>query len=192
MFVRLNIYEVDMRQLTLKRRITARQAGISEKNQWLLEDGWIRDFENNRGGFQPFKKRAFAFPEPSSYFKKEIFEPKESSKMTYLELKNYIDYLRQSGYNATELQIQLYMKISFPLSCFVMALIGVPFSFSMGKKGAFFGITASIAIAITYWGIFRIFEQMGAYGILAPVLAAWAPNVLFASAGLTLLFTLKT
>jgi len=192
MFVRLNVYEVDMRQLTLRRRITARQASISEKGQWSLEDGWIRNFENNRGGFQPFKKQAFAFPEPASYFKKEIFEPKESSKMTYLELKNYIDYLRQSGYNATELQIQLYMKISFPLSCFVMALIGVPFSFSMGKKGAFFGITASIAIAITYWGIFRIFEQMGAYGMLAPVLAAWAPNVLFASAGLTLLFTIKT
>jgi LPS export ABC transporter permease LptG len=192
MFIRLNVYEVDMRQLTLRRRITARQASISEKGQWSLEDGWIRDFDNNRGGFQPFKKQAFAFPEPASYFKKEIFEPKESSKMTYLELKNYIDYLRQSGYNATELQIQLYMKISFPLSCFVMALIGVPFSFSMGKKGAFFGITASIAIAITYWGIFRIFEQMGAYGMLAPVLAAWAPNVLFASAGLALLFTLKT
>jgi LPS export ABC transporter permease LptG/LPS export ABC transporter permease LptF len=192
MFVRLNIYEVDMRRLTLTRRITARQASISEKGQWVLEDGWIRDFEKNRGGFQSFKKQAFAFPEPASYFEKEIFEPKESSKMTYLDLKNYIDYLRQSGYNATELQIQLYMKISFPLSCFVMALIGIPFSFSMGKKGAFFGITASIAIAITYWGIFRIFEQMGAYGMLAPLLAAWAPNVLFASAGLALLLTLKT
>jgi lipopolysaccharide export LptBFGC system permease protein LptF len=62
----------------------------------------------------------------------------------------------------------------------------------MGKRGAFFGITASIAIAITYWGIFRIFEQMGAYGMLSPVLAAWAPNLLFGAAGLSLLFTIRT
>jgi lipopolysaccharide export LptBFGC system permease protein LptF len=62
----------------------------------------------------------------------------------------------------------------------------------MGKKGAFFGITASVAIAIFYWGVFRIFEQLGAYGMLAPILAAWAPNLLFGAAGLALLLTIRT
>ncbi len=100
--------------------------------------------------------------------------------------------MRKSGYNATELQVELYKKISFPLSCVVMALLGVPFSFSTGKKGAFFGITASIAIAISYWGVFSIFEQMGSYGLLVPLLAAWTPNILFAATGLILLFTIRT
>jgi lipopolysaccharide export LptBFGC system permease protein LptF len=90
------------------------------------------------------------------------------------------------------LQVELYKKISFPLSCLVMALLGVPFSFSMGKKGAFFGITASIAIAISYWGVFSVFEQMGAYGLLIPLLAAWAPNLLFGATGLVLLLTIRT
>ncbi len=191
-FIGINIYEVDLQQSRITRRISARQATILWPGRWVLEDGWVRDFEKDRGSFRQIKKENFGFPEPAAYFKKEIFEPKESSKMTYLELKDYIDYLKQSGYNATELQVQLHMKISFPLSCFVMALIGVPFSFSMGKRGAFFGITASIAIAISYWGMFRIFEQMGAYGLLAPVLASWAPNIIFGAAGLALLFTIKT
>ena len=67
-----------------------------------------------------------------------------------------------------------------------MALLGVPFSFFTGKKGAFFGITASVAIAMSYWGVYSVFEQMGAYGLLPPLLAAWAPNVLFGAAGLAL------
>ncbi len=191
-FVGLNVYEVDMHQLAIKRRVYAKRASFDAQGNWVLEDGWVRDFQPNHNAYALITKAPFRFPEKASYFKKEIFAPKESSKLTYLELKNYINYLRQSGYNATELQVELHKKISFPLSCFVMALLGVPFSFSMGKKGAFFGITASIVIAISYWMIFNVFEQMGAYGLLSPLLAAWAPNVLFGSAGLALLFTIRT
>ena len=143
-------------------------------------------------GFSRIVKNDFSFPEKASYFQKEIFEPRESSKLTYLELKDYINYLQKSGYNATELQVELYKKISFPVSCVVMSLLGVPFSFSMGRKGAFFGITASIVIAMAYWGVFNAFEQLGAYGILVPTLAAWAPNILFGAAGLTLFLTVRT
>ncbi len=191
-FVGLNVYEVDMHQLAIKRRVYAKMASFDAQGNWVLENGWVRDFQPNHKAYQSIAKTTFNFPEQAGYFKREIFAPKESSKLTYLELKNYINYLKQSGYNATELQVELHKKISFPLSCFVMALLGVPFSFSMGKKGAFFGITASIVIAISYWMIFNVFEQMGAYGLLSPLLAAWAPNVLFGSAGLALLFTIRT
>ena len=107
-------------------------------------------------------------------------------------MRQYIDYLRQSGYNAVELQVELYKKASFPLSCLIMALVGIPFAFSVGRKGAFFGIGVSIAIAVIYWGISGAFEAMGAYGLLLPFLAAWAPNILFAAAGLTMFLTIRT
>jgi LPS export ABC transporter permease LptG/LPS export ABC transporter permease LptF len=192
LFWGLNIYEVDINRLVIKRRIYAVKATINGPGAWVLENGWIRDFSSERSSFTPFDTSTFNFPEPAAYFRKEIFEPKDSSKFTYLELKQYINYLKQSGYNATDLQVELNKKISFPLSCFVMALLGIPFSFSTGKKGAFFGITASVAIAISYWGVFSVFEQMGAYGLLAPGLSAWAPNLLFGAGGLALLFTIRT
>jgi LPS export ABC transporter permease LptG len=191
-FVGLNVYDLDFRQLTIKRRIFAKRAVIDDDGQWQLEDGWVRDFQSSHKGFERIGKAGFRFPEQADYFKKPIYAPKDSSKLTYWELRSYIEYLRKSGYNATELIVQLHMKIAFPLSCFVMALLGVPFSFSMGKKGAFFGIASSIAIAMCYWGLFRIFEQLGAYGMLAPILAAWAPNLLFGAAGLVLLLTIRT
>ncbi len=191
-FVDLNVYDIDFDSVNIRRRIHAKRARIERNGQWTLEDGWIRDHGSHDSGFRLIETETFDFPEKAGYFEKEIFQPKESSKLTYLELKNYISYLRKSGYNATELQVELNKKISFPLSCLIMALIAVPFAFSMGKKGAFFGIGMSIAIAITYWGISGVFEAMGTYGLLVPILAAWAPNVLFGATGLALFLAIRT
>jgi LPS export ABC transporter permease LptG/LPS export ABC transporter permease LptF len=192
LFVELNVFEVDFNRLKVLKRIHAARATIQPSVGWVLENGWIRDFQSEQSSFRNITKESFAFPEKSSYFQKEIFQPKESAKLNYIQLKSYINYLNKSGYNATELHVELYKKIAFPLSCLVMALLGVPFSFSTGQKGAFFGITASVAIAMSYWGIYSVFEQMGAYGLLLPLLAAWAPNILFGAAGLALLFTIRT
>jgi LPS export ABC transporter permease LptG/LPS export ABC transporter permease LptF len=191
-FVDLNVYDIDLEKAKVLRRTRAARARIDSNGIWTLEDGWIRDYESAQYGFRQITKETTRFPEKADYFEKEIFQPKESSKMTYPELSGYINYLMKSGYNATELQVELHKKISFPLSCLVMALLGVPFSFSTGKKGALFGIGMSIAIAISYWGLSGVFEAMGAYGLLVPILAAWAPNLLFGAAGLALLFTIRT
>jgi len=191
-FVDLNIYETDLRAARILRRIHAARATANELGEWTLEDGWIRDFQAQHAGFERIKKAVFHFSEKPGYFEKEIFQPKESSKLTYSELRKYINYLRASGYNATELQVEIHKKISFPLSCLIMTLLGLPFSFSTGKKGAFFGIGLSIGIAMSYWAAASFFEEMGAYGLLTPVLAAWAPNMLFGAAGLILLFTIRT
>jgi len=191
-FLDLNIYDIDLNGIKMLRRTHASRARIDRSGTWILEDGWVRNYLPSQSGFRRITLENAKFPEKAGYFKKEIFQPKESSKMTYPELRVYINYLMTSGYNATELQVELYKKLSFPLSCLVMALLGVPFSFSTGKKGAWFGIGMGIAIAISYWGISGVFEAMGSYGLLVPVLAAWAPNILYASAGLVLLFTIRT
>ncbi len=191
-FVDLNIYDVDLKSVKILRRIHADRARIDKNGMWTLEEGWLRDYDSRNDGFRRIRSETFNFPERASYFKKEIFQPKESSKLTYKELRNYIRYLKKSGYNASELQVELNKKLSFPLSCLVMVLIGIPFAFSTGKKGAFFGIGISIAIAISYWIMASIFDAMGAHGLLIPIVAAWAPNILFAASGLLLLLNIRT
>jgi LPS export ABC transporter permease LptG/LPS export ABC transporter permease LptF len=192
-FVNLNIYDVDLKNTVILRQMHAARANISFDGVWTLENGWIRNYQSQLSdGFQVIKSGKFRFPEKAAYFEKEIFEPKESSKKTYVELNRYINYLKKAGYNATELQVELNKKISFPVSCLVMALLAVPFAFSTGKKGAFFGIGLSIAIAMSFWGISGVSEALGTYGLLIPFLAAWAPNILFGAAGLTLILTIRT
>ncbi len=73
-----------------------------------------------------------------------------------------------------------------------MTLIGIPFSFVVARRGALYGIGVSIVIGIVYWACLGIFEALGKNALLAPVLAAWAPNLLFTAAGLYLMFTLDT
>lgn len=191
-FVNLNVYDTDLNSIQILRRIYASRARINRNGTWTLEDGWIRDYQSAQSGFKTIQSEIMHFPEKAGYFEREIFQPKESSKRTYLELKGYINDLQRTGYNAAELQVELHKKISFPLSCLIMALLAIPFSFSTGKKGAFFGIGISIAIAISFWGISGVFEALGSYGLLIPILAAWAPNILFGAAGLALLLTIRT
>ena len=45
---------------------------------------------------------------------------------------------------------------------------------------------------MVYWACLAIFENLGNNALLPPLLAAWAPNLLFGGAGLYLMLTLET
>jgi lipopolysaccharide export LptBFGC system permease protein LptF len=100
--------------------------------------------------------------------------------------------LSQSGFDVVRLEVALHSKVSFPLAALITLLIGVPFSFSPGKKGALYGIGIAIVVGLTYYVTTRVFAFMGDSAILPPLMAAWAPNVLFGIAALYALFTVKT
>jgi lipopolysaccharide export LptBFGC system permease protein LptF len=73
-----------------------------------------------------------------------------------------------------------------------MALIAVPFSFSVGQRGALAGAAIAIGIAIAYWVIGGLFENMGNISQLPAALAAWSPDVLFGLAGVYMLLRVRT
>jgi lipopolysaccharide export LptBFGC system permease protein LptF len=127
--------------------------------------------------------------EEPNYFKKEV---KPSEQMSAFELRQYIADLRQSGFDVVRLSVQFYRKFSFPLIAFVVTLIGIPFSFTMGAKGALTGVALSIGIAIVYWSTSSLLEAMGNLSQLPPAMAAWSPDILFGLAGTYLLLRMKT
>jgi lipopolysaccharide export LptBFGC system permease protein LptF len=88
--------------------------------------------------------------------------------------------------------VELQRKVAFPLVTLVMTLIAVPFAVTTGRRGALYGVGVGIVLAIVYWITLSIFAAMGAGGLIAPVLAAWAPNILFSAAALYLLLTVRT
>jgi len=90
------------------------------------------------------------------------------------------------------LEVDLYAKISYPAINLIMLLIGLPFSFKMGKRGALYGVATSIMLGITFWALFNLFTTIGSFGLLPPLLAAWAPNLFFGFIGLYLILTLRT
>jgi len=190
-FARLNVLDLSREPFGIKRRLYARRAWWDGSSQeWVLEKGWERRFEGDHPvAFEPFEERRVSLAEHPEYFKKETVG---SSSMTLAELRRAITDLSRSGFDVLDLRIALQSKIAFPLTCLVMVMVGLPFSFSVGKRGALYGVAIGMAIGLTYWGLTGVFEQMGRYEVLPPMLAAWGPNLLFGAGGLYLFLTSRT
>jgi LPS export ABC transporter permease LptF/LPS export ABC transporter permease LptG len=191
-FADLACFEFDPQSFLLTRRIYAARAFWEPPIRgWVLENGWVRDLQGDRvDKYMPFSVATFTeLTEEPAYFKKEV---RPSEQMSALELRRYISELSQSGFDVVRLSIQFYRKFSYPLIAFVVSLIGIPFSFTTGSKGALSGVALSIGIAILYWSISSLFEAMGNLSQLPPLVAAWSPDVLFGLAGSYLLLRVKT
>jgi LPS export ABC transporter permease LptG/LPS export ABC transporter permease LptF len=191
-FANLSVFEFDPKSFRLTKRIYAERAvWEGPLNNWVLEQGWVRDLDGDRvTQYTPFSVQTFReLTEPPAYFKKEV---KPSAQMNVLELRHYIRELSQSGFDVVRLTVQLYRKFSYPLMAFVVALIGIPFAFTTGRKGAITGIATSIGIAILYWASTSLFEAMGNLSMLPPALAAWSPDILFGLGGVYLFLRVRT
>lgn len=187
----VQIFELDPKTFQIKRRIGADRAHWGGRlNAWVLEDGWVRDFKGLDVVHEPFVVKSFPeLEERPSYFKKEVIT---SQQMNYIQLRTYIADLEQSGFDVVPLLVQLHKKFAFPLYAPIMALIAIPFAFTVGRKGALAGIASSMAIAMVYWIVTVFFEKIGGIDVLPPSLAAWAPAALFGMSGLYLLLKVRT
>lgn len=192
LFANLTVFEFKPGTFQLTRRIFASSAHWDEHlHGWVFENGWQRTFNGEAvGTYDPFTISSFPeIHEQPSYFKKE---ERQSQEMSYTELSTYIRDLKQSGFDTVPLLVQLYHKLAYPLVTLVMAIIAIPFSISSGKRGSIAGMGAAIGIAICYWVVLAIFENLGNVNTLPAVLAAWSPDVLFAIAGSYLLLRTPT
>ena len=138
--------------------------------------------------FTPFEQTHKTF-EPASLFTTESPDP---DFMSYTQLRDYTERLQASGLDVVKQQVALWRKISFPFVTLIMTLLAVPFAVTIGRSGAMAGIGVAIGIAIVYWTTISVFAAMGAGGVMAPLLAAWAPNLLFGAGALYLLLTVRT
>jgi lipopolysaccharide export LptBFGC system permease protein LptF len=112
--------------------------------------------------------------------------------MSYTELASYIQDLKQSGFDTMRLRVQLSRKLAYPLMTLVLAILAIPFSLYAGKRGSIAGVGTAIGVAICYWVIAGIFENLGDVNSLPAMLAAWSPDLLFAIAGTYLLLRTPT
>ncbi len=188
-FRRLSLFDVDLSSWTMSRRVFAEKAVFGDL-RFVVERGWLREFSARTS--QLFERKGdwtFEIPEPKSYFLREWREP---SQMTYRELRTYTREVREMGFEATRLRIDLGTKLAFPSVSLVMALLAIPFAFSLGRRGVLVGAGLSVVIAAVYWGAVAIFRSLGYVGFLEPGLAVWGPHVIFGLGGAFLLLRQRT
>ena len=192
----LSVYEFSEGMRTLTRRTYAELATyVGARHQagndsWTLQRGWSRELtpSGDTKVFAPFGE-SDARLEPAAYF--DTQQPDERF-MSYAQLRDYTAGLRASGFDVSAQLVALERKLSFPFVTLVMTLLAVPFAVTTGRRGAMYGIGVGIVLAICYWIAISVFAALGTGGVMTPLLAAWAPNLLFGAGAGYLLLTVRT
>jgi LPS export ABC transporter permease LptG len=188
----ISVFEFDPTTFQLTRRIHAEGAHWEPGlKKWVFENGWVRSLSGaSIQEYKTFDVVTFKeLGEDPIYFKKEV---RQSSEMDYEELRSYIQDLQQSGFDTVRLKVQLQKKIAFPLITLVMAVLAIPFSAQRRRGGALAGVAIALGIAVVYWITAGLFEAMGNANQLPALLAAWAPDFIFALAGGYMLLRVPT
>jgi LPS export ABC transporter permease LptG/LPS export ABC transporter permease LptF len=191
-FANLSLFEFDPKTFSVTRRIFASRVAWNDHDRaWTFQNGWERNIQGaNAVGFREFQTAAFAeVHEEPGYFKKESLQ---SQEMNFGQLDRYIRDLQQSGFDTMRLRVQLWHKLAYPLVTIVMAVLAIPFALSMGRRGSLTGIAAAIGIALGYWVIAGLFDEMGSVNYLPATIAAWTPDILFGFTGAYLLLRTPT
>jgi LPS export ABC transporter permease LptF/LPS export ABC transporter permease LptG len=188
----LSVYEFPASMERIARRTFAERASADNANStvWHLERGWTRAFSSTGapGPFSPFETADRTLDAMSAF----VTEPPDARFMGYAQLKDYTERLRAGGFDVLDQDVALAGKLSFPFVTIILTLMAIPFAVLTGRGGAMAAIGIGIGLALTYWITISVFAAMGTGGLVTPLIAAWAPNMLFGAAATYLLLTVRT
>lgn len=171
--------------------IYAARAQWSGSN-WVLSKGTvsITDKQLSTPISESFEVRSTKLIEDPKVLKRVDFNPET---MGQLELHKAIQRHHALGINTARWEVLFHTRLSFFLISFVFFVLSVPLSlkFRRASGGAAKDATFVAAVCLFYWLIFNYSVNMGNIGKLSPILAAWAPSVIFLTGGIFYLNTLN-
>jgi LPS export ABC transporter permease LptF/LPS export ABC transporter permease LptG len=188
----VSVYEFPAEMERISRRTFAERASVDGTipSLWHLEHGWTRTFASNgkSEAFEPFENADRTLDSLSTF----VSEPPDARFMGYQQLSEYTERLRSGGFDVLDQDVALAGKLAFPFVTIILTLMAVPFAVLTGRGGAMASIGVGIGLALTYWITISVFAAMGTGGLVTPLIAAWAPNMLFGAAALYMLLTVRT
>jgi len=164
-------------------RITADKAVIG-KNHWTFFQGKSWELDPKGGIIE--SKILSSVPDSAFKLQPEYFikPQKRLQHLSYHELKEYIRLLEFGGQDINKALTELYFRFSFPFANFITVLFGAPLAIShFRKKKNSISFSISLLICFVFYALIRVFQSLGGNGIIPPVYAAWACNIIFFSAG---------
>jgi len=172
----------------LKNQIDALSAQWTEEG-WVFKKGVVRNFTSGGLTILDVKK----FDELTLPFKENpedlMTQEPQPEQMNFKGLQKHIKRLSSLGVPVRKLKVELMMKLSFPFSCFVVTLLGIPLALK-GKGSWGLGIATALLLTLTYMGFMELGKAL-AQRLIPPLLGAWMANIVFLSLGLYLWFKMR-
>lgn len=172
----------------IKRRIHAKSV-VWKGGNWEFQNGTIKERRNGSYEIEVFSNLVLSLPETPEDFKQGV---KPSDEMGFRQLRHYARELEQEGYRANTYWVDMHVKLAFPFISFIMALVGSALALRKERgQGIAAGIGIGFIIVALYLVMFELSRTLGYAGVLPAMVAAWAPNLIFAAIGTYLLLGAK-
>ncbi len=107
------------------------------------------------------------------------------TEMNSLQLWELIQQREALGQSTFELWTALHLKLALPLATFFTTLLVAPLALLVAKFGSSVSTAISIVLVFAWYVIYSIFGPLGQAGAVAPFIAGWIQNLLFAGLGLS-------
>jgi len=88
--------------------------------------------------------------------------------------------------------IELYNRFAFPAACLVLMLVGVPLGVASRRGGKSSGVVFTILLVFVYYFLSATGTALGRESRFPVFFAVWSANLLFAAAGIFLLWQMAT
>jgi lipopolysaccharide export system permease protein len=181
----LRIFELDAGGRLL-REITARQADITGDGQWVLRGATERRYPTGEQASIRLQRVA-ELTWPTNISADMISaELLKNSRMSALNLYQYVQHLQANDQNAQRFEIEFWRKVFYPLSCLVMAVLVLPFGYLHFRGG---GIAAYVFLGvmtgISFYLLNNLFGFIGNIHGWLPWLAAAAPSLIYSGLSLS-------
>ena len=106
-------------------------------------------------------------------------------RMGTIDLYNYVRHLDANGQTAQRYEIEFWKKVFYPLSCFVMVMLALPFAYlHFRSSGTASYVFAGVMIGISFFLLNNVFGYIGNLRNWEPWLAAAAPGLLYMAVSL--------
>lgn len=177
---------------SLKLKYTAKMVRWVEDSWWLFDGNLaLFDLESKQIGSEDFIKKPLRAAR--TYESPEDFNSSRTptTLMNIAELKDHLKIHDESEAVYKSERVDLHYKISFPFISLVVIFLGVPLGlFKAGQRssGALAGFGISLGLCLAYYAFTMVTLAFGKSGALAPLLAAWLPNIVFMGIGVFLAY----
>ena len=106
-------------------------------------------------------------------------------RMGTIDLYNYVRHLDANGQTAQRYEIEFWKKVFYPLSCFVMVMLALPFAYlHFRSSGIASYVFAGVMIGISFFLLNNVFGYIGNLRNWVPWLAAATPGLLYMAVSL--------
>jgi len=114
----------------------------------------------------------------------------DADQMAYKDFKRHLRRLRALGIPMRRQEVDLHMKLAFPLTSFIVLLLGIPFAFAKGA-GKVRAVGLALGVAFAYFGLMQVGRALGQKDWFPTLLGAWLANLVFLIIGSGLFLRLR-